>query len=132
MKKSTNIRYRNSWFDFCGDGVFSKERIKGEDKRRLGKWSRKKMAKESEMDYEEEEKMIIIEGKEIYTMKEAYEWLREAWTYEPFNIWYEEFGKPDSDFYEECINVEPVRGHEDMGSYAIYSLEEFERFLCEH
>lgn len=48
MKRSTNFRYRNSWIDFCWDGMFPKERIKGKDKRRLGKWSRKKMYKELE------------------------------------------------------------------------------------
>lgn len=48
MKMSTNIRYKNSWIDFCGDGRFPKERIKGKDKRLLGKWSRKKIRKEIE------------------------------------------------------------------------------------
>lgn len=48
MKRSTNFRYKNSWIDFMGDGRFPKERIKGKDKRRLGKWSRKKMYKELE------------------------------------------------------------------------------------
>lgn len=48
MKRSTNIRYTNSWIDFMGDGRFPKERIKGKDKRHLGKWSRKKIAKEIE------------------------------------------------------------------------------------
>ena len=48
MKRSTNFRYKNSWIDFLGDGRFPKESIKGKDKRRLGKWSRKKMYKELE------------------------------------------------------------------------------------
>lgn len=37
MKRETNFRYTNSWIDFCWDGMFAKERIKGKDKRRLGK-----------------------------------------------------------------------------------------------
>ena len=44
-RKSTNFRYRGFWFDFCGDGRFPKERIKGKDKKLLGKWSRKKQGK---------------------------------------------------------------------------------------
>lgn len=46
MKRSTKIRYRNDWMDFCGDGRFPKERIKGKDKKLLSKWSRKKLMKE--------------------------------------------------------------------------------------
>lgn len=45
MKLSTNIRYRHDWMDFRGDGMFPKEKIKGKDKRHLGKWSRKKIYK---------------------------------------------------------------------------------------
>ena len=52
MKRSTNIRYKNSWFDLCDDGRFSKERIKGKTKRWLGKWSRKKIRKEMEREQE--------------------------------------------------------------------------------
>ena len=65
-------------------------------------------------------------------MKEAYDWIRNAWMYEPFNIWYEEFNVRDLESYSECIYIEPVRGYECMGSYAIYSLKEFEDFLLEH
>lgn len=45
MKRSTNFRYNTAWIDFQGDGRFPKERIKGQDKRLLGKWSRKKQGK---------------------------------------------------------------------------------------
>ena len=55
IKKSTNIRYRNDWMDFRKDGLEPKERIKGKDKRRLGKWSRKKFLKENDKDYEAED-----------------------------------------------------------------------------
>ena len=48
MKRSTNIRYKNSWIDLCDDGRFPKERIKGKTKRILGKWSRKKIRMEME------------------------------------------------------------------------------------
>ena len=41
-----NLRYKNSWIDFKGDGMFPKERIKGKDKRRLRKWTQRKLAKE--------------------------------------------------------------------------------------
>lgn len=49
--------------------------------------------------------MIVVEGKEINNLYEAYLWLHEAWMYEPFNIWYEEFGEKDSEYYRECIFV---------------------------
>lgn len=53
MKKSTNIRYPGSWVDFKYDGAFPYERIKGQDKRRLGKWSRKKILDELEDSFDE-------------------------------------------------------------------------------
>ena len=53
MKRSTNFRYPGSWYAFYGDGMFSKERIKGKDKKRLGKWSRKKQGKWLEESFEE-------------------------------------------------------------------------------
>lgn len=53
MRKSTNIRFPWSWIDYTGDGVFSKERIKGKDKHRLGKRSRKKFLDELEDSFDE-------------------------------------------------------------------------------
>lgn len=53
MKRSSNFRYKNAWFDFCGDGRFPKERIKGKDKKLLGKWSRKKQEKWLEESFED-------------------------------------------------------------------------------
>lgn len=53
MKKSTNFRYPCSWYDLCDDGRFPKERIKGKDKKLLGKWSRKKQGKWLEESFEE-------------------------------------------------------------------------------
>lgn len=53
MKRSTNIRYKNSWIDLCDDGRFPKERIKGKTKRMLGKWSRKKIRMEMEREQNE-------------------------------------------------------------------------------
>ena len=53
MKRSTNIRYPCSWYDLCDDGRFPRERIKGKTKRFLGKWSRKKIAKEIEDSFKE-------------------------------------------------------------------------------
>ena len=40
------LRYKNSWYDFQGDGRFAKERIKGKDKRLLRKWTDRKKYKE--------------------------------------------------------------------------------------
>lgn len=37
-----NLRYSTFWFDFQGDGRFSKERIKKKDKRFLRKWTSRK------------------------------------------------------------------------------------------
>lgn len=51
MKKSTNVRWHNDWIDFCWDGMYSKEKIKGFWKRYLGKWSRKKFIKNNEKDW---------------------------------------------------------------------------------
>lgn len=52
-RKSTNFRYKGFWFDFCGDVRFSKERIKGKDKKFLGKWSRKKQSNWLEESFED-------------------------------------------------------------------------------
>lgn len=76
--------------------------------------------------------MIIIEGRVINNLQEASVWLRESWMYEPYNIWYEEFGNKDSEFYRECIFIEPSRGNEDLNGWDICSLEEFEDFVKSH
>lgn len=65
---------------------------------------------------------MIVYGTEINNLKEAYMWLREAWMYEPFNIYYEEHGESG------YISIEPVRGNEHPG-YTIDSLKDFERFV---
>ena len=54
MKRSTNFRYLYAWMDFQYDGHFDKERIKGKNKRRLGKWSRKKQADWLEKSFKDE------------------------------------------------------------------------------
>jgi hypothetical protein len=69
--------------------------------------------------------MIIIDGKEITTLKEAAKWLRDAWCYEPYNIYYEEDGNGG------CIEVEASRDNPGAESYTIYSLEEFRSFIGE-
>ena len=33
------LRYKYFWIDFQGDGRFSKERVKGKDKKLLRKWT---------------------------------------------------------------------------------------------
>lgn len=73
--------------------------------------------------------MIVVEGKVIHNLKEAAEWLRDAWIGEPYNIYYEEIGTKDAEYYDEWISVEPVRGHECMESFEIWNLEEFKSFI---
>ena len=73
--------------------------------------------------------MIIVEGDVINNLYEAYLWLREAWEYEPYNMWYEEFGEKDSEYYRECIFIEPVRGYEGLNSWDICNLQEFKEFI---
>jgi len=73
--------------------------------------------------------MVIIEGDVINSLYEAYLWLKEAWMYEPYNMWYEEFGEKDTEYYRECIFVEPVRGYEHLDCWCIETLEEFKSFL---
>ena len=53
MSKSNregNYRYKNSSIDFYWDGMFSKERIKGKDKRCLRKKSQRRCRKQEEKD----------------------------------------------------------------------------------
>ena len=76
--------------------------------------------------------MIIIDGKVINNLYEAYLWLKEAWIYEPYNIWYEEFGEKDSEYYIECVYIEPVRGSDDHDDFELYNLEEFKEFVATH
>ena len=76
--------------------------------------------------------ILYLDRKRIDTLHEAYLWLREAWCYEPYNIWYEEFGEKGSECYRECIFIEPVRGYDDSNGWDICSLEEFETFICMH
>lgn len=66
--------------------------------------------------------MIVIEGDVINNMQEAAEWLREAWIYEPYNISYFNIKG------YECIDIEPVRGHDDTG-WTVESLEEFKSLV---
>ena len=70
--------------------------------------------------------MIIVEGDVINNLEEAANWLREAWIYEPYNIYYvESWGKA-------FIEVEPVKDRNDLYGYIIESLEEFEKFIKTH
>lgn len=71
---------------------------------------------------------VIIEGKEINSLYEAYIWLKEAWMYEPYNISYSEYGNKDSDFYREVINIESTKEFDGWDFY-IYDLEQFESFI---
>lgn len=46
--RESNYRYKHSWIDFCYDGMFTKERIKGKDKRWLRKKSQRAIRKGEE------------------------------------------------------------------------------------
>lgn len=76
--------------------------------------------------------MIIVEGNVINNLYEAYLWLRKAWMYEPYNIWYQEFREKDSEYYKEFILIEPIKGHDDYNGWDICSLEEFKEFMDTH
>lgn len=39
------LRYKLSWIDFCGDGRYPRERIKGKTKRWLRKWTARTLYK---------------------------------------------------------------------------------------
>ena len=70
--------------------------------------------------------MITIEGDIINDLKEAADWLKDAWVYEPYNIYYvESWGK-------NFIEVEPVKDRDDLYGWIIESLEEFEKFIKTH
>lgn len=43
MRRMNHLRWKNSWVDFRGDGRFSKESIKRRSKRRLRKWTLRKI-----------------------------------------------------------------------------------------
>lgn len=93
MKRSSNIRYTNAWIDFQGDGRFPTERIKGKDKRYLGKWSRNKIAKEIENSFEEQ----IMTVKDLIKNKD-YDYISWRVTTPP------EWGEPDM-FFGACKSV---------------------------
>lgn len=44
--RESNWRYKLFWVDFCGDGMFSKPRVKGKDKRFLRKKSKREVLKD--------------------------------------------------------------------------------------
>lgn len=70
--------------------------------------------------------MITIEGDIINDLREAADWLIEAWIYEPYNIYYvESCGKA-------FIEVEPVKDRDDLYGAIFESLEEFESFIKTH
>lgn len=62
-----NLRWKKFWIKFQGDGRFSKERIKGKDKRQLRKWTIRKLRKIRE---DNEDFML---DKTAFTKREAAE-----------------------------------------------------------
>lgn len=44
----TRLRWKWSWVDLRGDGMFPKDRLKGKYKRYIRKWTLRKMRKEYE------------------------------------------------------------------------------------
>ena len=69
--------------------------------------------------------MVVVEGDVINNLEEAANWLREAWIYEPYNIYYVKAYKI------EYIDIEPVND-DDLSGWVIESLEEFEKFVKTH
>ena len=67
--------------------------------------------------------MINLEGVAINSLEEAANWLREAWIYEPYNIYYVSCND------REYIDIEPVKDRDDLSGWIIESLEEFEEFI---
>ena len=76
--------------------------------------------------------ITLDDGTIINDLYEAYIWFREAWIYEPYNIYYEESGKKGTEYYHEYIVVEPTRDNYNGISCDIYTLEEFENFIKNH
>jgi hypothetical protein len=53
MKYGRKLCWKNSWYDFYGDGMFKKERFKGYWKRKMSKWQQKKLENEHFKSYED-------------------------------------------------------------------------------
>ena len=70
--------------------------------------------------------MIIVDGDKINNLQEAAEWLKEAWIYEPYNIYYVEVGNV------KYIDIEPTKNRDDLYGWVIESLEEFKKFIETH
>ena len=68
-------------------------------------------------------KILVLDNEECRTMEEACNWLREAYIYEPYNIWLEESK------YGDCIEMEANRGNPGGESYTFYSFEDILRFI---
>lgn len=68
-------------------------------------------------------KILVLEGKECRTMREACNWLREAYMYEPYNIWCEDLCGND------IIFMEANRGNPGGDSYEFYGFEEILSFV---
>ena len=75
--------------------------------------------------------MIIVDGDKINNLQEAALWLKEAWIYEPYDIYYEEFGEKNTPSYTECICIEPTRDNYESDGWVISSLDSFKRFIGE-
>ena len=73
--------------------------------------------------------MFIVDGMEIESLYEVYLWLKNAWEDEPYNMWYEEIGKKDSEYYREAIFIEPVRGYEVLNEWVIETPGDLNDFL---
>ena len=60
-----------------------------------------------------------MELQDVKTMEDAYKWLRDAWMYEPYNIYLEPYG---TKYYICCHRCDGAPNEDDI---MIYSLEEF-------
>ena len=65
--------------------------------------------------------ITLDDGTVINNLYEAYLWLKEAWIYEPYNIYYEE--------NTGYIVVEPTRDNFEDYTHDICTLEDFKKFI---
>lgn len=77
-----------------------------------------------------EPECVVVEGHTITSLKDAYNWLKQAWVNPPYHMWYEDFGE-DSDS-SAVIFIEPSRGNESLSSHRLTTLKQFEEFVSTH
>ena len=85
----------------------------------------KEIALEQAYDYYDAVKQLSsAAGVEKFNLKN----FQKAWKYEPYNIYYNEYGDKNSDFYREIISIESTKEFDGWDFY-LYDLEEFKKFI---